>query len=96
MGVNGVRMSMTGVDGLNSQQSFFLPGGIEYDPFTVTFWRDDDAIRAFAFAPGEHRHQLDRYHERRNADRTSFTRCAVIESHGTWRGREPLAFAAPS
>jgi hypothetical protein len=39
---------MTGVPGLRSQQSFFFPGVLECDPVTLTFWRDEASIRAFA------------------------------------------------
>jgi hypothetical protein len=39
---------MTGVPGLRSEQSFFFPGVLEGDPVTLTFWRDEASIRAFA------------------------------------------------
>jgi hypothetical protein len=92
-GVLAVRASMTGVPGLRSQQSFFFPGVLEYDPITVTFWRDEASIRAFAYGQGSHRRQLDRHRTEGLADRTSFTRFQVLSSAGTWYGVDPVARA---
>jgi hypothetical protein len=90
-GVGGVRMAMTGVKGLHSQQSFFFPNVLETDPVTVTFWREEAAMVAFAYGPGVHRHQMARFRQERWADRTSFTRCVVRRSEGTWYGTDPQA-----
>lgn len=90
-GVLAVRASMTGVEGLRSQQSFFFPGVLEYDPITVTFWRDEASIRAFAYGQGSHRRQLDRHRTEGLADRTSFTRFRILSSSGTWYGADPAA-----
>jgi hypothetical protein len=90
-GVLAVRASMTGVPGLRSQQSFFFPGVLAYDPITVTFWRDEASIRAFAYGQGSHRRQLDRHRAEALADRTSFTRFHVLSSSGTWYGEDPAA-----
>ncbi len=92
LGVGAVRAGMTSVPGLHAQQSFFFPGVIEFDPVTVTLWRDFDAMRQFAYGPGTHRLQLDRHRRAPNADRSSFTRCRVVESAGTWYGRRPEAW----
>ena len=93
-GVLAVRASMTGVPGLRSQQSFFFPGVLECDPITVTFWRDEASIRAFAYGQGSHRRQLDRHRAEGLADRTSFTRFHVLSSAGTWYGVDPAARTA--
>ena len=85
-GALAIRVSMTGVDGLYSQHSFFFPGALTIDPVTVTFWRDDASARAFSYAPGIHRHQMDRLRPENLADRTSFTRCHVLRSQGSWPG----------
>jgi hypothetical protein len=85
-GATAIRISMTAVDGLHSQQSFFFPGGIVLDPITVTFWRDDASARAFSYHAGIHRHQMDRLRPENLADRTSFTRCHVRRSSGSWPG----------
>jgi hypothetical protein len=92
-GVMAVRMSMTGVPGLHTQHSFFFPGVLEMDPVTVTFWRDEASIRAFAYGQGTHRHQLDRHRAENLADRTSFTRFRVLHSAGTWHGLDPMQLA---
>jgi spheroidene monooxygenase len=91
-GVLGVRASMTAVEGLHSQQSFFFPGAIQHDPVTVTLWRDSASARAFAYGPGVHKAQMQRQREQNLADRTSFTRCRIARSEGTWHGRNPLAW----
>ena len=89
-GVGRVRATMDGLDGLHSQQSFSIQGSLA-DPMTVTFWRDDAAMRAFAYRPGEHKFQLDRFRQLESADRTSFTRLVALEQRGTWHGTDPLA-----
>lgn len=86
-GVMGVRMSMSGTPGLLSQQSFFFPGVLEYDPITVTIWRDTASARAFAYGPGVHKSQMQRQKEQGLADRTSFTRCRILRAEGSWHGR---------
>jgi len=92
-GAMAVRMSMTGVPGLHTQHSFFFPGVLQFDPLTVSFWRDDASIRAFAYGQGTHRRQLDRLRAEQLADRTSFTRFRVLHSAGTWHGRDPARLA---
>jgi hypothetical protein len=77
---------MTGVDGLQSQQSFFFPRVLEYDPLTVTIWHTVAAARSFAYGPGVHRLQIERQQKIGLADRTSFTRCRLMRSEGTWHG----------
>lgn len=93
-GVMSVRASMTAVEGLHSQQSFFFPRVLEYDPLTVTFWRDSASLRAFAYGAGVHRLQMERQREQNLADRTSFTRCSVVRSDGTWHGTDPQRMTA--
>ena len=89
-GVLGVRASMSGIAGLHSQQSFFFPGVLRYDPLTVTLWRDAACARAFAYGPGVHKAQMLRQRAQNLADRTSFTRCHILRGEGTWHGRDPL------
>ena len=90
-GVLAVRASMTAMPGLHSQQSFFFPRGLEYDPATITIWKNQAALTEFAYGPGVHRLQMERQQERNLADRTSFTRCAVVATQGTWYGACPVA-----
>lgn len=47
-GVAEVHAAMADVDGMHSQQSF-TTAGLALDGFTFTFWRDDSAMRAFAY-----------------------------------------------
>lgn len=91
-GVTGVRISMTGVPGLHSQQSFSFPEGFTWDGITVTFWRNLAAAMAFAYGPGLHRNQVKTQREQSLGDRTSFTRFHVLENEGTWHGTDPLSF----
>jgi hypothetical protein len=77
-GVLAVRASMTGVPGLRSQQSFFFPGVIEYDPITVTFWCDEASIRALAYGQGSHRRQLDRHRTNRMGAKVSVPATRIL------------------
>jgi len=86
-GVIAVRISMTGMPGLHSQQTF-TPD--DADGFTVTLWKDFAAVREFAYGPGIHKDQLLRQKAGGFADRTSFTRCVVERSQGTWHGSVPF------
>ncbi len=90
-GVLAVRASMTAMTGLHSQQSFFFPRGLEHDPMTITFWRNQGALIEFSYGPGVHRLQMERQQERGLADRTSFTRCVAESKQGTWYGSCPLS-----
>ena len=92
-GVLGVRASMTGLSGLTAQHSFFFPDVLRQDALTVTIWRDFAAMRDFAYGPGSHRRQLDRHKAASMVDRTSFTRCTIERSTGTWYGWSPEARA---
>jgi hypothetical protein len=89
-GLLAIRSSMTAMPGLHSQQSFFFPRTIEFDPVSVAIWRDLSAMNEFAYGPGVHRLQTQLQQERRMADRTSFTRCVVFRNEGTWYGSNPL------
>lgn len=91
IGVERVRAGMDDVDGLGAHHGFDVHGS-SADGFTVTFWRDDTALRAFAYRPGEHQRQVDRFRALGTADRTSFTRFEVLDHRGTWRGGDPLAW----
>ena len=90
-GTREVRASLDSVDGLLSHQAFGFPGVIDIDALTVTFWRDDSAMRAFAYRSGIHKTEMDRYRERDTADRTSFTRLRVLRSRGSVNGTNPIA-----
>jgi hypothetical protein len=93
IGTAAVRISMTAVQGLRSQQTFFFPGIIAIDPPTLTFWDDDASMVAWAHRHATHKRQMDRYRTTGNADRASFTRLTALRSSGTWYGRDPVAMA---
>jgi hypothetical protein len=79
------------VDGMTSHQTFVFPGMLAHDGITFTTWRDEAAAVAFAYRPGAHKTEMDRFRLDETADRTSFTRLRSIETHGTWYGADPLA-----
>ncbi len=76
-------------DGLIMQHAF-NPPEVDEDGLTLTVWRDDVAMRDFAYRDGTHREQLDRYRSEHTADRTSFTRFRPVRTVGTWGGADPL------
>ena len=90
--VTAVRVSMTGIPGLHSQQTFSFPGFLVCDGITVTIWKDFAATRDFAYGPGLHRNMVGWQRKEEPADRTSFTRFKVLSSFGTWHGTDPLAW----
>lgn len=89
-GVNAVRISMFGVPGLLSTQSFFMGGGISDDGVTVTIWNSFSEMRDAMYGAGVHKDWLLRQKAGGLADRTSFTRCVVERSTGIWHGGDPL------
>jgi hypothetical protein len=91
--VAAVRISMTGVAGLHSQQTFSFPGGLVTDGITVTFWKDFASMREFAYGAGLHRRQVKRQRDNEFGGRTSFTRFAVLHSEGSWHGSDPMIWS---
>lgn len=81
------------IDGLLSSQLFVFPGLLAHDGPTFSIWRDDNAMKNFAYRPGAHKTEMDAFRLDENADRTSWTRLRAIESNGTWWGVDPLATA---
>jgi hypothetical protein len=92
-GTSLIRDSMAGIDGLHSQHSFGVPcaefGMVDF--FTLSFWRDARAMRAFAHGPGTHKEQVDRFNLLRTADRATFTQLRVLDRTGSWWGSDPVA-----
>ncbi|MBS1724741.1 MAG: hypothetical protein JSS66_17505 [Armatimonadetes bacterium] len=89
-GVAAVRIGMTGLNGLHSQQSFSFPGGLVHDGITVTIWKSVASAMAFAYGPGRHRMEVKTQREELYGDRTSFTRFRILHSEGTWHDSDPL------
>lgn len=88
-GTGAVRVSMTALDGLHSQQSFVFPGVLTNDFMSVTLWRDSASVGKFAYGSSIHKMLIEKQHTQNMADRTSFTRCKIIRSDGTWHGTDP-------
>lgn len=91
--VDRVRLTVAAADG-NLARQVFAPHTPGDDGVTTTVWRDDAAMSAFAYRPGEHRGQVDRFKREQTCDRTSFTRLRPVRTSGSWEGRDPLAVLA--
>ena len=84
------------IDGLLVSGIFVFPGLLVHDGPTFSIWRDDAAMKNFAYRAGAHKTEMDAFRLDETADRTSWTRLRAIESHGTWSGVDPLECAAVS
>ena len=91
--VDRVRRAAAAAPG-NIARQVFVPHTPGDDGVTMTVWRDDAAMSAFAYRPGTHRGQVDRYKREQTCDRTSFTRLRALRTSGCWEGRDPVAAAA--
>ena len=67
----------------------FTPHTVGDDGFTMSIWRDDASMLAAAYRPGGHRSQIDRHKAEAVMDRSSFTRCRILNTCGQWNGRTP-------
>jgi hypothetical protein len=90
--VDRVRATVAAAAG-NVARQVFVPHTPGDDGMTMTVWRNDAAMSAFAYRPGEHRGQVDRYKREQTCDRTSFTRLRPVRTSGSWEGRCPVAAA---
>jgi len=88
--VDRVRATVAAAEG-NVARQVFAPHTPGDDGVTMTVWRDDAAMSAFAYRPGEHRGQIDRYKREPTCDRTSFSRLRAVRTSGSWEGRCPVA-----
>jgi len=78
------------IDGMRASHNFTYPGMLVHDGSTFSIWRDDAAMKEFAYRPGAHKTEMDAFRIDETADRTSWTRLHPLESHGTWSGTDPL------
>jgi len=90
--VDRVRATVAAAAG-NVARQVFAPHTPGDDGMTMTVWRNDAAMSAFAYRPGEHRSQVDRYKREQTCDRTSFTRLRPVRTSGSWEGCCPVAAA---
>ncbi len=89
LNVDRVRALLGHTDGLIAVH-VFKPLERATDGATMTVWRDEAAAAKFAYRPGFHRSQIDRYKAEHTADRTSFTRLRALRTAGRWEGRDPI------
>ncbi len=90
--VDKARAFLATADG-NMMRQTFTPPIRGLDGYTSTVWRDDKAMMAAAYGPGEHRTQIERYKAEHTADRTSFSRFRPLATSGQWEGRCPVEAA---
>ena len=90
--VDRIRIHAEAADG-NVARQVFAPHTPGDDGVTMTVWRDDASMSAFAYRTGEHRNQIDRYKREQTADRTSFTRFRAVRTSGSWNGCCPVEAA---
>jgi hypothetical protein len=87
-----VREVASEADG-NLVQQVFYPHTAGSDPVTLTVWRNDAAMSAFAYRSGLHREMIERHKRIGMLDRTSFTRLRAVGTNGSWGGRDPVVAA---
>lgn len=85
--VNVQRARMSETPGLDLQLALYA-NEFMTDAITFSLWQDEKAIGRFAYAPGPHRTQIDRFHAEKLADRSSFTRFGILETRGSWNGHQ--------
>lgn len=88
-GIERVKHTAKAMPGNIMRHSFGNPTR-EHDGFTVTLWRDDEAMTDFAYQPGVHKTLLAEHWAVPKFDRSSFTRTRVLRAVGTWEGGNPL------
>lgn len=75
----------------NDARAVFSGGLDGRDGFTLSIWSDDRAMIAGAYKSGAHRAEMDLHEDNALFDRSSFSRLRIIESAGTWDGRDLAA-----
>lgn len=91
--VDRMRPVIAGSNGSLAHQ-VFAPLDAEDDGVTMSLWRDEQAMFGFAYKPGAHRVQVDRQKSDQTVDRSSFTRFRLLQTAGTWQGRNPAEAAS--
>ncbi len=87
--VDKVQEWLQSIDGRVASQ-VFTPHTVGDDGVTMSFWRSDEDMISTMYKSGIHRTQIERYKREKTADRTSFTRCRLLKTSGTWAGSDPL------
>ena len=74
----------------------FTPHTKGDDGYTLSVWRDEASMLDATYRSGVHRTQMDQHKLTSLFDRSSFTRCRILESWGQWNGEDPIASEARS
>lgn len=69
----------------------FTPHTLGDDGFTISVWRNDEAMLNASYRVGVHRTHVDRHKSTPAFDRSSFTRFRILDACGQWGGRDPMA-----
>ncbi len=88
-GVEDVTTFFGQTDG-NVRRDVFNGGFDQREGFTVSLWRNDQAMTKAAYWEGVHRTLMDKSRDGSTFDRSSFTRLRIISGRGSWDG-DPLA-----
>jgi len=70
----------------NVRRETFNGGFDQREGFTVSLWRDDEAMMQTAYWEGTHRTLMDQSRDGSLFDRSSFTRARIVVSNGSWDG----------
>lgn len=73
----------------NSGAALFSPCD-ELEGITLSLWDSEASMVTAAYGAGVHHDLLKRHRSEPFFDRSSFTRCRVIASSGTWDGNSPF------
>ena len=73
----------------NVRRDVFNGGFDQREGFTVSLWKNDDAMMKTAYWKGVHRTLMDESRDGSMFDRSSFTRARIVSSSGSWDG-DPL------
>ena len=74
----------------NLRREVFAGGFDGRDGFTLSLWRDDDAMQQAAYRPGVHRTLMDQSRDGSLFDRSSFTRARLVDTRGSWDGEADI------
>lgn len=75
----------------NVRRDVFNGGFDQKEGFTVSLWKNDEAMMKTAYWQGVHRTMMDESRDGSMFDRSSFTRARIVSSSGSWDGDPLLA-----
>jgi|LGOV01.1.fsa_nt_gb hypothetical protein len=73
----------------NVRRDVFNGGFDQKEGFTISLWKNDEAMMKTAYWQGIHRTLMDESRDGSMFDRSSFTRARIVSSSGSWDG-DPL------